>query len=442
MQCVNRSISIVLLLLLFVTMAPASMSYGQDATPTPAAQEKAEIELATASVQVELSNRLGNSIISARGNHFIIGSAPPLGHPYEEISPIEAMLGALATCGLFVYEAAAAEMGIPLTSAQATVQADWDVRGLLLTADVSPRMQEFRVHFDLAGPDVDQAEMLAEQFAMRCPIYTTLVQSAPIHVTTTPQEMGGPVAEKLITSTASATLSNQAGRAILSARDHYLVVDSVPPLGGPNLDINPLDLLLGAQVSCGSHIMESAASANGIPFNRVQGTVEADYDPRGIQDGSVSPAIQTMRVHWEIDAETSEEAQFFVDQWLARCPIYATLIRAMTIDVSHKLMGQGTVLLDLAFTYALSTAELQAEIAPLAEQFAATDGLLWKLWTMDEANSRFSGLFLFEEMADVEAFLESEPAATVMSHPAFSEFEVAPYSIMAAESEVTRGPIR
>lgn len=196
-------------------------------------------------------------------------------------------------------------------------------------------MQEFRVHFNLDGPDADQAAMLAEQFAMRCPVYATLVKSAPITITNNEEAMAGPMAEGLVTSTAIATLSNQPGRAILSACDRYMVVDSVPVLGGPNLDVNPMDLLLGAQVSCGSHIMESAAAANDIPFKRVLSTIEADFDPRGISDGTVDPAIQAMRVHWEFDTESAEESQFFVEQWLTRCPIYATLIRATEIEVSH-----------------------------------------------------------------------------------------------------------
>lgn len=440
MHRINRTFPVVLLLLLAVMLAPATATYAQDATPTPVPEE--EVELTTVSARVELSNQLGNSIISARGNHFIIGSAPPLGHPYEEIAPVEAMLGALATCGLFVYEAAATEMDIALTAAQATVQADWDARGLTGAADVSPGMQEYRVHFDLEGPDADQAEMLAEQFRTRCPIYTTLVKTAPIKITTNEQEMADPVAEGLVTSTVIANLTNQPGRAIFSARDHFLAVDSPALLGGPDLDINPLDLLLGAQISCGAHVMESAAVANGIPFKRVEGTIEADFDANGVRDGAVDPAIQAMRVHWEIDTETSKEAQFFVDQWLARCPIYATLTEAVEIEVSHKLMGQGTALLNITFTYDVSTSALQAELAPLAEQFAATNGLLWMLWAVDEANSRFSGQLLFAEMADVDAFLQSEPAMTLMEHPALNEFEAASYALMSAESEVTRGPIR
>ena len=86
----------------------------------------------------------------------------------------------MRTCGLFVYETASQELGIPLDSATATVQGDLDMRGLVGEEGVNPRVQEFRVHFDLEGPDADQAAALAEQFSMRCPIYTTLVKSAPI----------------------------------------------------------------------------------------------------------------------------------------------------------------------------------------------------------------------------------------------------------------------
>ena len=105
-------------------------------------------------------------------------------------------------------------------------------------------------------------------------------------------------------------------------------------------------------------------------------------------------------------------------------------------------MGEGTALLDITFTYNVPTEDFQAEVSPLAEQFAATDGLLWKIWALDEENSQFSGLLLFDDAAAMQAFLEGELAAAVMEHPALSDFEVTPYSIMGEETQVTRGPIR
>ena len=429
----------------------------QDATPTPeeegdmeeeeeaAGEETTETppsELATAAAVIDLSNQFGRTLTTARANTFIIDSAPPLGHPSEEMNPVEALLASLATCGLVVYEAAAQELGIPLTAATITVQGDFDVRGLSGAADVDPRIQEFRAHVDLEGPDAEQADALFEQWSLRCPIYTTLIKSADIVVTTSDEEMGGPSAEGLATATASASLSNQPGRTIVNVRDNYLIVDSVPPLGGPNLEVNPLDLLLAAQGSCGAVIMEKAAMDNGIPLDGVTGTVEVDFDARGVKDGSVDPGVQAMRVNWEIGVESDEEARFLVDEWTRRCPIYNTLVRATDIEVSHKLMGEGTALLDITFTYNVPTEDFQAEISPLAEQFAATDGLLWKIWALNEEESQFSGLLLFEDDAAMQAFLEGELAAAIVSHPALSDFEIMPYSIMTDETMVTSGPVR
>ena len=418
----------------------------QDATPTPTPAEEAPAEapptLATASAATDLSNQFGRTITTARKNTFIIDSAPPLGHPAEEMNPVEAMLASLATCGLVIYEAAAKEMDIPLTAASVTVQGDFDARGLAGTAEANPRVQEFRAHLTLEGPDDDQAAALLEQWSLRCPIYTTLIKSAPIIVTTNDEEMGGPSAEGLTTATISASLSNQPGRTIVNVRDNYLIVDSVPPLGGPNLEVNPLDLLLAAQGSCGAVIMEKAAIDNDIALDGVTGTVQVDFDPRGLTDSTINPAVQAMRVSWEIGTETDEEAQFLVDEWLSRCPIYNTLVRTTDIEVSHKLMGEGTALLDVSFAYDIAADELRAELAPLTEQFAATDGLVWKLWAIDEENSRFSGKLLFADGKTMQAFLDGELAATLMAHPALSDFEATPYAVMAAESRQTRGPIR
>lgn len=288
----------------------------------------------TAKALVQLSNQPGRAIVTARTNHFLVASAPSLGHPAEEVNPLESMLAALATCGLFVYEAAAQQMEIPLQAAQTVVYGDFDVRGLSGAAEVDPRVQEFRVHMNLQGPDADQAAALAEQFSTRCPVYTTLIKSAPIKITTNEESVGGPVTEGLATGVVTATLSNQGGRAIVSVRNNNFVVDSVPPLGGPNEEINPMDLLLAAQGTCGTFLFERVAQDQGIPLTGASAAVEADFNPKGIKDGSVSPHIQAMRVHFTIAGPDSAQAQALVDAWVKRCPIYNTLIRATGIEVS------------------------------------------------------------------------------------------------------------
>ncbi len=437
-----RRISILLASVLILSLLVAGAAFGREAegvNPAPAVQTDAEdVPLATGSAVTELSNQFGRTIITARGNTFLVDSAPPLGHPSEEMNPVEAMLASLATCGLFVYETAAQEMDIPLNAAAMTVQGDFDVKGLSGAEDVDPYVQEFRAHLTLDGPNAEQADALFEQWSLRCPIYTTLIQASPIVVTVNDEEMGGKSAEGLGTAAISASLSNQPGRAIVNVRNNYLIVDSVPPLGGPNLEVNPM----AAQGSCGAVIMERAAIDNDIELGGVIGTVSADFDARGLVDGSVDPSIQAMRVHWEIDTENDADAHFLIDQWLARCPIYNTLRRAMDVTVTHKLAGEGTALLNITFSYDISAEEFQAEMAPLVEQFAATDGLLWKIWGLDAENSQFSGTLLFTDAAAMQAFLEGELAAAVMDHSALSDFVVTPYTILAEESRMTRAPLR
>ncbi|MEM7035296.1 MAG: OsmC family protein, partial [Chloroflexota bacterium] len=193
--------------------------------------------------------------------------------------------------------------------------------------------QQFRVHMNVDGPDADQQAMIAEHFTKRCPIYTTLIQAAPIEITFNDEAMAGPYAEGLATSTIETTLTNQPGRAFVNVRGNYSVVDSVPPLGGPNEAVNPLDLLLAAQGTCGTFIAEKAALDMDIPLDGASLGIEVDFDPKGVKDGSVSPHIQAMRVNWEMSGVDDAQADTIVNEWLKRCPIYNTLKRATDITV-------------------------------------------------------------------------------------------------------------
>jgi uncharacterized OsmC-like protein len=138
--------------------------------------------LVTGTATSRLTNQPGRTIVSARGNHFVVDSPAPLGGPNEELNPIDLLLGALATCGTFVCEAVAQEMGIPLHGVTVTAAGDFDPRGLCGTEAIDPRMQGFRVRLALSGPSEEQGAALADAFRARCPVYTTFVRAAPIEL--------------------------------------------------------------------------------------------------------------------------------------------------------------------------------------------------------------------------------------------------------------------
>jgi len=144
---------------------------------------------------------------------------------------------------------------------------------------------------------------------------------------------------QLATGNATANLTNIYGRAILSARGHHFVVDSPPTLDGPNEEINPIDLLMSALASCGAFICEAVAREENIALQQVKVSVAGDFDPRGICGEPVESKIQAIRVKLMLQGPTEDEAKLISDSFTKRCPIYATLIEAVPIDVQIDLLS-------------------------------------------------------------------------------------------------------
>ncbi|HMQ31167.1 MAG TPA: OsmC family protein [Chloroflexaceae bacterium] len=137
----------------------------------------------------------------------------------------------------------------------------------------------------------------------------------------------------LATGTAAVRLSGLPGRGILTARGHHLVVDSPAPLGGPNEELNPLDLLLGALAACGTFVCERAAQERGIRLEAIAVTAAGDFDPRGVCGDPVDPRLQAVRVRLELRGPTPAEAEALVAAFQTRCPVYTTLARATALSV-------------------------------------------------------------------------------------------------------------
>lgn len=146
--------------------------------------------LATATAAAELTNQPGRSIASARSHRWVVDSPPPLGGPNEEVNPLDALLSALATCAIFVCETVGREQGLGLAGARASVEADFDPRGIK-GEDVNPKIQAFRLVLELDGVDEGKAAELVAALKRRCPVYTTLVASAPIEVRIAPWDGRG-----------------------------------------------------------------------------------------------------------------------------------------------------------------------------------------------------------------------------------------------------------
>ena len=138
---------------------------------------------------------------------------------------------------------------------------------------------------------------------------------------------------ELAVTSASSRLSGVAGRAIVSARGHHLIVDSPLSLGGPNEELNPLDLLLGALAACATFLCETAAQEQHIPLHQVGVVVAGDFDPRGICGDPVDPKIQALRVQFSLSGPSEAEAVTLIEEFKQRCPVYRTLIIATSVEI-------------------------------------------------------------------------------------------------------------
>lgn len=376
-----RRLSIAMASVLIVVMLAVGAMVGQgnaqtdSPTPTPMPEQESEsetagamaeegaeeaeeedLQLVTAKVSADLV-RPGRVLMSARGNHWVYDSVPPLNGPNEEVNPLDGLLAALSACGMYIYEAVSREQHIRVSHLSSTVTGELDGRGAVAGAAVSPRVRAFHVTMNLEGPNAEQAAMMAEAFSKRCPIYTTLSRSAPIDVTNV--VMG--VAQEPMRTEADPIVDHDTmdeveelqlgkpsasgvmfgfGRSVMSARGNHWIFDSVPPIHGPNEEVNPLDAFVGALPACGIMIYEAASKENDITLNSVRADVEADLDPRGATRPDVNPRIRAFRVTMHVDGPSAEEAEMLADEFSQRCPIYTTFERSAPIEVVNELASE------------------------------------------------------------------------------------------------------
>ena len=147
-------------------------------------------------------------------------------------------------------------------------------------------------------------------------------------------------AQGLATLKIEAALSDSGGRSIVNARNHHLVIDSPPPLGGPNEAINPIEILLSSLGSCGVLVSEKAAQEMGVNLTAARAEVEGDLDPRGVKGQNVDPRIQVFRMGLYLEGPSKEEAGKLVEAIKSRCPVYTTLERAAPIELELHVMNE------------------------------------------------------------------------------------------------------
>jgi putative monooxygenase ydhR len=98
-------------------------------------------------------------------------------------------------------------------------------------------------------------------------------------------------------------------------------------------------------------------------------------------------------------------------------------------------------ILQVNFKFNVPRVDYEQAANSLAPQFAQVPGLLWKVWTINEAESEAGGVYYFEDEPSLQTYLAGPLAAAVNDHPALSEMSVKQFEVMPDVTAVTRGPV-
>ena len=98
-------------------------------------------------------------------------------------------------------------------------------------------------------------------------------------------------------------------------------------------------------------------------------------------------------------------------------------------------------ILQVNFKFNVPREQYENTVSPMAQDFAAVPGCLWKVWLMNEKENESGGIYLFADEASVETFKSSPLANSVLSHPALSDFNIKQFEVLETVSRVTRAPL-
>lgn len=98
-------------------------------------------------------------------------------------------------------------------------------------------------------------------------------------------------------------------------------------------------------------------------------------------------------------------------------------------------------ILQINFKFNVAREQYENTIEPMAQDFADVPGCLWKVWLMNDKENEAGGIYLFADEASIETFKGSSLVASVLAHPALSDFNIKQFEVLEQISRVTRAPL-
>ena len=93
------------------------------------------------------------------------------------------------------------------------------------------------------------------------------------------------------------------------------------------------------------------------------------------------------------------------------------------------------------YNYNLPANEFKELLSSVAQAFAEVPGCLWKIWLIDDEKKEAGAIYLFKSQQALDTFKASPLVASVLSHPALSNFNFRETDIVKEPSIITKAPL-
>ena len=94
------------------------------------------------------------------------------------------------------------------------------------------------------------------------------------------------------------------------------------------------------------------------------------------------------------------------------------------------------------YSFNVTPDEFEAMASELAPAFSNVPGCTWKIWLIDRENKQAGAVYLFESEKALEDFKASPLVASVLSHPALSNFDLKARDILEGPSLTNNAPVQ
>ncbi|WCK56267.1 OsmC family protein [Aneurinibacillus sp. Ricciae_BoGa-3] len=130
------------------------------------------------------------------------------------------------------------------------------------------------------------------------------------------------------------TAVSQGMQTKVRSKNHELIIDEPPAMGGKDTGSNPLGTLLSALAGCENVIANMVAKEINFDLQSIEFDIRGEFDPRGLMgDPNVRPYFQKVTINAKVKTSESEErVQELQEKTDLRCPVYTTL-KAANVDL-------------------------------------------------------------------------------------------------------------